>query len=59
MVIGTEVHEDDSGLLRQHAAKTKELPPPRATGGKPLIDALRVCPKTSGKIAKFSEHEAD
>jgi nitroreductase len=30
-----------SGLAAE-AAKTKELPPPRATGGKPLIDALKL-----------------
>jgi len=28
--------------LAAAAAKTKELPPPRATGGKPLIDALKL-----------------
>jgi hypothetical protein len=25
----------------------------------PVIGFLRVCPKTSGGITKFSEHEAD
>jgi hypothetical protein len=25
----------------------------------PLLNWLRVCPKTSGGITKFSEHEAD
>jgi len=25
----------------------------------PVIERLRVCPKTSGGITKFSEHEAD
>jgi nitroreductase len=30
-----------SGLAAE-TAKTKELPPPRATGGKPLIDALKL-----------------
>jgi len=29
------------------------------TRGSALQDALRVCPKTSGGITKFSEHEAD
>jgi nitroreductase len=40
-LISTVILAGASGLTAQ-AAITKELPPPRATGGKPLIEALKL-----------------
>ena len=31
-----------TSVLTAQTAKTKKLPPPRASGGKPLIDALKL-----------------
>src|SRR5262249_57911573 len=46
------------------AEKRNELPPPhwlvpQSEDHGPSIAGLRVCPKTSGGITKFSGHEAD
>jgi nitroreductase len=40
-LVSTVILASTSGLTAQ-TAKTKKLPPPRASGGKPLIDALKL-----------------
>jgi hypothetical protein len=43
---------EDSMLRRLHAARRELCEMKR-------VEDLRVCPETSGRIAEFSEHEAD
>ena len=40
-------------------AQLRELDRLRERVSKAKLSALRVCPETSGRIAEFSEHEAD
>jgi len=41
-LVSAAVLAGTSNLAAAEAAKTRELPPPRTTGGRPLIDALKL-----------------